>query len=128
MEKPMNEPKVKMYSTLIDQVCLSLKIANWRLILGLMLPGIKRSSPRVLSIISGIAIHILRTPKPIGLGKYRYKPTTAVIKLMPYRPRILLKALNGVPGLGVMGIRLFIPNQLTIINGIKNTSQIQPAF
>lgn len=54
---------------LIDQVCLSLKMVNWRLMFGLMLPGSMRSMPRVRPMVSSITPHMFSTPRPVGAGR-----------------------------------------------------------
>src|SRR5690606_4919518 len=74
-EKPMNEPNVRIYSTVIDQVCLLLNIANWFLMLGLISPGIIRSRPRVVMMVNGKAIHMLMLPRAQTPATEAIRPT-----------------------------------------------------
>ena len=70
LEKPMNEPKVTMYSSVIDQVCLSRKISNCFFRFGFMSPNATSFiASSVPTMISGIAIHMLSSPSPVGLGR-----------------------------------------------------------
>ncbi len=72
IEKPMNEPKVTMYSAVSDQVCLFLKIRNCLATPSFISP--KAASfiiPSARTMSSGIATHMLSSPSPVGLGRYR---------------------------------------------------------
>src|SRR5690554_807558 len=120
-EKPMNEPKVRMYSTVMDQVCLLLKMANWFLMLGLMSPGIRRRSTTVRTMVRGKATHMLMMDSA-------QTPTMDVRMPTPYNPRILPNAEMGEPGFGVTTFRLFMPNQPAKASGIRKTNQMKPAF
>ena len=66
----MNEPKVTMYSAVIDQVCLSLKIANCLATFSFIGPKaasfITSSAP---TMSSGIATHMLMQAEAGGLGQ-----------------------------------------------------------
>jgi hypothetical protein len=66
----MNEPKVTMYSAVIDQVCLSRKIANCLAMFSFIVPkaAIFMISS-ALTTSSGIATHMLIRPSPVGLGR-----------------------------------------------------------
>jgi hypothetical protein len=78
IEKPMNEPKVTMYSSVIDQVCLSRKIANCFLIPSFIGPNAaSRMTSSAAMTSSGMATHMLIRPRPVGLGRYRYRPRMA---------------------------------------------------
>ncbi len=70
IEKPMKEPNVTMYSAVIDQVCLLLKIANCFFTPSFISP--KAASfimPSANSTSSGMATHMLSSPRPVGLGR-----------------------------------------------------------
>jgi hypothetical protein len=72
IEKPMKEPKVTMYRAVSDQVCLLPKIANCFFTPSFISP--KAASfimPRASSTSSGMATHMLSSPRPVGLGRYR---------------------------------------------------------
>ncbi len=63
----MNEPNVTMYSSVIDHVCLSLKISNCFFRFGFMSPkATSFIASSVPTMISGIATHMLSTPSPVG--------------------------------------------------------------
>jgi len=70
MEKPMKLPKVTMYSAVMDQVCLSLKMANCLSMFSFMVPkAVSFITSRVLMMISGMASHMFSTPRPVGAGR-----------------------------------------------------------
>ena len=85
IEKPMNEPKVTMYSAVIDQVCLSRKIVNC-----LATPSF--IGPNAASFITSSArdhvqrdaTHMLMRPRPVGFGRYRYRPRIEGMKASVY--------------------------------------------
>ena len=69
-EKPMNEPKVTMYSAVSDQVCLSLKIANCFFTPSFISPkAARRITVSAIRMSSGIATHMFSSPSPVGLGR-----------------------------------------------------------
>ncbi|MCY1555326.1 hypothetical protein D9M68_919780 [compost metagenome] len=70
MEKPMNEPNVTMYRMVSDHVCLLLKIANCFATLSFIAPkAVIFITIKVLTMINGMASHMLSTPKPLGAGR-----------------------------------------------------------
>ncbi|KFB73964.1 MAG: hypothetical protein AW09_000760 [Candidatus Accumulibacter phosphatis] len=86
IEKPMNEPKVTMYSKVIDQVCLSPKILNCLATFSFIVPkAASRITSRALITSSGTATHILIRPRPVGAGRYRYRMAMAGTKASEYR-------------------------------------------
>src|SRR5690554_5554336 len=105
----------------MDQVCLLEKILNCFLILGLISPGIIFNRNTVSTMVRGKANHIL-------MYLSASTPTMEVIIPTRYKPRILPKAAKGVPGLGVITRKLFIPNQPAKAKGTKKTSHTNPAF
>ena len=81
IEKPMKEPKVTMYRIVIDQVCLLRKMPNCWAMLSFMVPNaVSRITSSVLTTISGMASHMFSRPRPVGFGKYRYRPRPAGTK------------------------------------------------
>ena len=81
MEKPMKEPKVTMYSAVIAQVCLLLKISNCLATFSFMVPkAARRMMSKALAMSRGMASHMLIRPRPVGAGRYRYRPKIAGIK------------------------------------------------
>ena len=66
----MKEPKVTMYSAVIAQVCLLLKISNCLATFSFMVPkAARRMMSRALAMSSGIATHMLIRPRPVGAGR-----------------------------------------------------------
>ncbi len=128
-EKPMKVPKVAMYSTVIDQVCLSRKMANCFSRFGFMSPkATSFMASSVTTMISGIAIHMLSRPSPVGAGRYRYRPTAEVRSATPYSSRMRPSAAAVEPMCGETVSRLFMPNQPMKASGTRSSSQTKPAF
>ena len=66
----MNEPKVTMYSAVIDHVCLSRKIANCLATPSFIGPNAaSRITTSAAITSSGMATHMLMTPSPVGFGR-----------------------------------------------------------
>src|SRR5690606_7595468 len=129
IEKPMNEPKVTMYSAVIDQVCLSLKMANCLATFSFI--GPKAASFMIssaLMISSGIATHMLIRPRPVGLGRHGVRPMIDGMKASVYSQVILAKATSGFPVSGETVFRLFMPNQHRIASGTSDSTHANPAF
>ena len=86
IEKPMNEPKVTTYKIVIDQVCLFLKISNCLAMLPFISPKAAIfMANRVTTMIRGNATHMLSKPRPVGAGRYRYRPNRPITPVMPQR-------------------------------------------
>src|SRR5438094_4392473 len=129
IENPMNEPKVTMYSAVSDQVCLFLKMANCLAMLSFIVPkAVRRITSSAATTSSGIATHMLMMPRPVGLGRYRYRPRIEGMKASVYSQVILANATIGLPVAGETVFRLFMPNQHSTASGTSDSTHAKPAF
>ena len=106
----MKDPNVTKYKAGMDQVCLLLKIANCLAMLSFMVPKAANFiTNKVLLIINGMASHILSMPRPVGAGKYKYKPTIAGKNASVYNQVTFKKDSNVLRASAEMGNKLFMP-------------------